>query len=185
MPRPARDLTGQTFGEWLVLERDPRPGEVRWLCRCSCGTEKAVARTNLLRGQSTSCGHLRARDLTGQTFREWRVLERSRSHKGGAMWLCRCSCGTVREVRARSLRAGGSASCGHPGSTPRVEIDLSEWSVVLVCRRCPWRWLLVGAEAWEIRLTVGAHTARHRAEAHDEEKRAAADRALEQGPKGA
>lgn len=48
------DLVGQVFGHWAVigLAGDPR----KVLCRCSCGTEKAVCINSLKKGTSKSCG---------------------------------------------------------------------------------------------------------------------------------
>lgn len=52
-------------------------------------------------------------DVTGQKFGRWTVLGYAGSRpKGGARWLCRCDCGTKREVDGTSLRSGKSASCG-------------------------------------------------------------------------
>ena len=48
-------------------------------------------------------------DLTGQSFGEWTVL--APGTKPGYV-LCRCSCGTEREVQSTSLRSGTSRSCG-------------------------------------------------------------------------
>jgi hypothetical protein len=61
MGRPAIDLTGQRFGELVVIERaETRTSDDRltWLCRCDCGAKKIVSRTNLQRGDTRSCGHL-------------------------------------------------------------------------------------------------------------------------------
>lgn len=51
------DLTGQTFGQWLVLQWVQSP-EARtfWLCQCSCGTERLVDSRYLRNGRSKSCG---------------------------------------------------------------------------------------------------------------------------------
>jgi hypothetical protein len=53
------DLSGQQFGEWTVIKYAGRrgPTHYRWLCRCSCGTEKEVRRSNLIDGSSKHCGH--------------------------------------------------------------------------------------------------------------------------------
>jgi hypothetical protein len=47
-------------------------------------------------------------DLTGQQFGQWTAL----SYAGSYRWLCRCECGTEREVLSRSLKNGRSTSCG-------------------------------------------------------------------------
>ena len=52
------DLTGQRFGNWVVLYGPTQSnGErTKWHCRCDCGIEKDVLATNLTRGLTTSCG---------------------------------------------------------------------------------------------------------------------------------
>ncbi len=51
--------------------------------------------------------------LTGQTFGRWTVLDQlERTEKGERKWLCRCQCGRERYVLERSLKSGGSLSCG-------------------------------------------------------------------------
>lgn len=51
------DLTGQTFGSWLVISRsesDKRYPE--WHCKCTrCGKQKIVAGQNLRSGATTQC----------------------------------------------------------------------------------------------------------------------------------
>ena len=59
-------MIGQTFNRWKVLARAPNRKEKKYyLCQCSCakGTIKEVAKTNLVRGKSKSCGCL-ASELT-------------------------------------------------------------------------------------------------------------------------
>ena len=46
-------------------------------------------------------------DITGKKFGEWTVIRHSYNTK----WICRCSCGTEKEVDGRSLRSGQSESC--------------------------------------------------------------------------
>jgi hypothetical protein len=56
------DMIGQRFGEWEVIclteHPNPKPNNnpAYWLCKCSCGTEKAVCGISLRNGSSTSCG---------------------------------------------------------------------------------------------------------------------------------
>lgn len=38
-----KDLSGRKFGKWTVIREAPRGnGRIRWICRCECGTERAV-----------------------------------------------------------------------------------------------------------------------------------------------
>ena len=54
------DETGNRHNRWAVLERAENGplGQARWLCRCDCGTERAVMGTYLRFGLSKSCGCL-------------------------------------------------------------------------------------------------------------------------------
>lgn len=53
----AKDLSGQTFGMLTVLERcGTQNHKILWLCRCSCGKEKAVRSDHLKGGKVVSCG---------------------------------------------------------------------------------------------------------------------------------
>lgn len=53
-------------------------------------------------------------DLTGQTFGYWTVLGKASNlnSSGQTMWICKCQCGTIREVSTISLRNSASKSCG-------------------------------------------------------------------------
>lgn len=49
---------------------------------------------------------------TGQKFNRWTVLSRAENKEGKVHWVCKCECGTVREVQGHKLRSGISKSCG-------------------------------------------------------------------------
>lgn len=51
------DMTGQRFGRYVVMSPlPPKRNKTDWLCRCDCGTVRAVLRENLLNGKCLSCG---------------------------------------------------------------------------------------------------------------------------------
>lgn len=56
------DLTGQTYGRWLVLNEEGRSksGDVLWRCKCTCrlGTVRVVRGSDLRNEKSQSCGCL-------------------------------------------------------------------------------------------------------------------------------
>lgn len=63
-------------------------------------------------------------DITGQKFGRWKVLRcNGRTKTGGALWTCKCECGTIRDVDGRSLRSGLSKSCGCLSQELRSEIS--------------------------------------------------------------
>lgn len=53
MTSPNKDLTGLCFGR---LTATRYVGESKWLCRCECGGTATCITSNLLKGNSTSCG---------------------------------------------------------------------------------------------------------------------------------
>jgi hypothetical protein len=96
------NLTGQRFGDWLVLKWAPRPAGIvckatYWLCRCACGHERAVRSTGLMNGRSTGCGCSKNRRLSqrarthgqakGDTYRVWQgIQQRCHNEKNTNYW---------------------------------------------------------------------------------------------------
>lgn len=169
MQKNIRDLTGQKFGELTVLEATPerRCRSVVWLCRCSCGRLVKAAGNNLVSGGTTSCGHVKAMDLTGQQFGELTALERTGERRGtSVVWLCQCSCGRRIKVASSSLVSGKTKSCGHTRATDltgqrfgrlvalkpmRMELEPGQQGVPWLCR-CDCGCVAVGLS---ISLTCG------------------------------
>lgn len=102
-------------------------------CECVCGTTVFVAGINLrlaTEGDGTkgtrSCGCLQREsaeqlefDMEGKRYGRYTVLERvddphadTKATKPEVCYRCRCDCGVVKTVHARSLRTGHVASCG-------------------------------------------------------------------------
>lgn len=50
---PRTQLAGQRFGLYTAVSYF---GEGKWICQCDCGKKSNVVTSNLLRGQSKSCG---------------------------------------------------------------------------------------------------------------------------------
>ncbi len=51
-------------------------------------------------------------DIVGKKFNRWAVISSAVTVNGRARWLCKCDCGTVREVVGGSLKSNLSKSCG-------------------------------------------------------------------------
>ena len=68
-----KDLTGQQFGRWTVLEYGgkTKQGTTLWLCQCSCEkkTIKKVRVCHLLGGRSLSCGCIN-REISAENLRK-------------------------------------------------------------------------------------------------------------------
>lgn len=110
---------GDRAGRWTLLH--PAEGK-RWLCRCDCGTERAVLERSLRYGESLSCGCLRrekarevlAHDITGQRFGSLTALRPVDGpvRPDGVRWLCLCDCGRTCEYAATLLMTGRRTHCG-------------------------------------------------------------------------
>jgi len=52
-------------------------------------------------------------DITGKKFGRLTVLsDTGKKSRGNRIWLCRCICGNLAEVRGDNLRNGRTKSCG-------------------------------------------------------------------------
>jgi hypothetical protein len=62
-------LVGKTFGRLTVVSEMPNNGPKKhmWLCRCECGTEKAIDGEGLRRGRTKSCGCVTERGRASAT----------------------------------------------------------------------------------------------------------------------
>ena len=124
MAKPrAEDLTGQVFGfltaEYRCENKVYRSGKsvAQWMCVCTCGKHKKVPAHMLKNGHTTSCGHARIKDLTGQRFGRLvvkelfaRVIQPSGQLR--VEWLCVCDCGEETVVSSGNLSSGHTTSCG-------------------------------------------------------------------------
>lgn len=120
------DLTNKNFGEWKALEYI---GDKKWLCQCSCGRKQIIAGSDLRNGKTRKCKYTHtngaenkyrdkndfheleagAVNLYDKTFGDWEV----QYYVGNSMWRCKCSCGSIKDIKAYSLTSGKSTSCGH------------------------------------------------------------------------
>lgn len=109
-------IKGQRFGNWLVLE-ELGGGKVLCQCQCENKTTKELYKSAVISGETKSCGCMKstylaekATDITGEHFGSWEVLRCTDFH--AQKYLCRCSCGTEKEVYKAALVHGRTKSCG-------------------------------------------------------------------------
>lgn len=122
-----KDLTGQVFGKLTVVERDMSSKKnTRWICRCSCGNMKSILASNLIQGQTKSCGcdwRAGRPQLVIEPGTRYGMLTvikslgaRDVSYGDGDVTrrqfvLAKCDCGNITEVSALSLRHVKSCGC--------------------------------------------------------------------------
>ena len=129
MARHLEDLAGQTFGRLTVVGRVEDPRGNYWLCRCSCGGEKWINRSDALkRGAVRSCGCLNdearaqnALSLEGERLGRLRVISRVKNQGRSATWLCRCDCGNEITLTSGEFRRGRTQSCGCLGRELQIK----------------------------------------------------------------
>lgn len=85
---------GDTFGKWTILSRSASmssSGQPKkagaFLCRCECGTERAVRVGNLKRGISTNCGCVRKLKVGAINRSHMAGAARERGSRAGSIWL--------------------------------------------------------------------------------------------------
>ena len=115
-----QDITGKRYGQLVIIQRagnDAR-GNIRWLCRCVCGSLHTARTCHLESGSTRSCGCKRGQsvDLTNQRFGRLVALRSTGvNNQHQMMWLCRCDCGKSITATAGRLRRGNPRSCGCRG----------------------------------------------------------------------
>jgi len=177
-PKMRKNLLGDRFGHWSVIAdagRGPK-GNALWLCRCDCGTEKAVASQGLIAGDSKSCGcgRLESRMATDVARRartgnrgtgfslvvsQYRICAARR----GLTWAL--SDDTVAELTKRNCNYcnGMPAQVRSPKRTPwvyngidRVDNSLGyiDGNVVTCCSTCNYMKRRMGVEAFIAHITA-------------------------------
>jgi hypothetical protein len=125
------NLAGTVFGRLTVLRFVPDDTKnARFLCRCSCGTEKLILVSALRSGSTVSCGcrqrdmyeGMRGRkdaparnriDMMGMRFGRLVVSGPGQPDSARKMrWPCVCDCGATGTFDAYRLRKGHATSCG-------------------------------------------------------------------------
>ena len=115
--RTYKDISGQKFGYWEVIERVylPNTSKIWYRCKClKCGKEYNVRSDPLFNGRSKSCKHCASLiDLSGKTFGNWLVIKYIGQTKSKAsQWLCRCLlCNKEKIVLVGNLTSGKSTAC--------------------------------------------------------------------------
>lgn len=68
-------------------------------------------------------------DLSGKRFGRWTVLQEGEPRYSGKYrviyWICKCNCGTVKNVCGESLKSGDSISCGCFHNEVTASINMS------------------------------------------------------------
>lgn len=114
-------LVGTKINKWEVLKIENNRRHPDAICKCECGTIKAVNIRNLINNCTKDCGCGRkqmlsaklAKNLVGQKFGRLTVVEMLGSNKHKKqMCKCMCDCGNEVVVVSSSLSSKHTLSCG-------------------------------------------------------------------------
>ena len=120
MPAPLVFEPGTIIGTNEIIEKDIELTEQKhrgyWKCKCvQCNSIRSI-RTDNLKQKCRNCvtkerdySNYVHDDLTGKVFGLWTVIAKSNKTN---YWICKCQCGTTRDVFRGSLLQGTSKSCG-------------------------------------------------------------------------
>lgn len=92
----AKDITNIRFGRLLplgpveVVKYASGAHQVKWLCRCDCGTDKVVRSCKLLSGNTKSCGCLQREVRYGRTHAVKHGMYKSPEYAAWRSMLKRC-----------------------------------------------------------------------------------------------
>lgn len=128
-----KNIQGQHFGH-LIPQKivGVKNKYAIWECLCDlCGGTRQVSVKLLKGGSATMCEKcikekrrellnkncynadaIAFKDLTGKQFGFWTVLKKGEYKNNTQMWVCKCKCGTIKEVSPYHLIYGKSISCG-------------------------------------------------------------------------
>ena len=117
-----RDIDNQKFGRLIVLETywNTSPPTVR--CRCECGNEVVVRKSDVQSGHTLSCGCYQKERATQSNIEYHygyispygiKIIEQARTNeKGQWLWTCECFCGKTFEELPARIKNGHVRSCG-------------------------------------------------------------------------
>lgn len=128
------DLTGQQINEWYVIKY---LGNQKYLCRCSCGKEKAVTSSTLRSGASKSCGH------AGRVYEDVKVgntygMLKVNRYFGDGKWECECKCGRTVIALGKYLKNGRIVSCGNHKMEDLTGKTFGYWKVIKYAGNLRW-----------------------------------------------
>lgn len=108
---------GDKFGKLTVIKEAyvDNNHHKRWTCKCECGKIVDVVGSNLIRGNSKSCGCNKAQrhNLLGKKFGLLTVIEDAGNDSyGNSLWKCKCDCGNVKIIRGANLVNCNTVTCG-------------------------------------------------------------------------
>lgn len=129
MPAKIKYAPGTIIGNNKIIKEDidqtKQKGRSFWICECvNCGNIRSLRSDNLNRNKlCQKCHNKNGRNikdnLIGKTFGFLTVIDKAERPN---YWICKCKCGTVKEVFRGNLIDGNTKSCGCISSWGETQI---------------------------------------------------------------
>lgn len=106
------DSTGKKYNSLIVLEEVRKNDVIYCHCRCDCGKEKLIKKSDVTRGITKTCGSGCKKSLVGLRQGMLTVIKETKKRDNGRkVYLCQCDCGKEKYISSAILHAGVK-SCG-------------------------------------------------------------------------
>ena len=131
-------MIGKKYGQWEVLKREENSGQgqKRWLCQCSCGSERIFTTSYLNSGKPTWCSDCRKKykeeiekftieKYLNKKIGDFTVVKYLGKNKYKSReWLCKCKCGDERVFRTSMLSGNGVVKATQCQKCYRESVEL-------------------------------------------------------------
>lgn len=114
-------MIGKRFGKLTVVEISNSISKEKrkiWKCKCDCGNIREVATKYLNNGTITACkecsrkNSINIKEEKGKQYNDWIILDFYRDKKNKLIAVCKCKCGTIKDVIFANIKNGSSKNCG-------------------------------------------------------------------------
>lgn len=111
---------GEVHGKLTIVAKANKSPKSHWVCLCECGNEAVASNSNIVSGNTRSCGCEWVlsvkKEMIGLRFGSLTVISPGSGKKFNssvfATYNCLCDCGGTIETLGMSLRNSDTVSCG-------------------------------------------------------------------------
>lgn len=122
---------GEKFGKLTIVSDFQQNGRRYAECKCECGGNKTTLYKSLKRGDTTSCGCVKLKDVSGRVNAYGVKLIRRTRKAERREWKCLCKCPACgKEYEIRLNKFDRTQSCGCVASQRAAQIMKDGWNNV-------------------------------------------------------
>lgn len=118
-----KNIVGQKFGRLTVIDILWDEKRSKAVCKCDCGNDYTVTKSDLITGHTKSCGCLQSEMASKANTKDWSghvsdygiefLHQDHMNNKGQWLWKCKCGCcGNIFTALPAKINNGHITSCG-------------------------------------------------------------------------